>query len=75
MACNQLGGACDKEFRAETFSEIAAMSKQHAVEMLQSNDEAHLEAMSKMRDLMQTPGAMEDWFERKKKEFEALPDT
>ena len=75
MTCNQLGGACDKEFHAETFDEIAEMSKQHGMEMFQSNDEAHLEAMNKMRELMQAPGAMEEWFDGKRKEFEALPDS
>lgn len=75
MTCNQLGGACDKEFQAETFEEIAEMSKQHGIEMFQSNDEDHLEAMNKMRELMQTPDAMEEWFEGKRKEFEALQDS
>jgi hypothetical protein len=75
MTCNQLGGACDKEFQAETFEEIAEMSKQHGIEMFQRNDAAHLEAANKMRELMQTPGAMEEWFESKRKEFQALPDS
>ena len=75
MTCNQLGGACDKEFRAESFAEIAEMSKQHGMEMFQSNDAAHLEAMNRMKALMQTPGAMEEWFEARRKEFEALPDS
>ena len=75
MTCNQLGGACDKEFQAETFEEIAEMSKQHGVEMFQRNDAAHLEAANKMSELMQTPGAMEEWFESKRKEFQALPDS
>ena len=75
MTCNQLGGACNKEFQAETFEEIAEMSKQHGMEMFQRNDEAHLKAANKMRELMQTPGAMEEWFESKRKEFQALPDS
>jgi hypothetical protein len=75
MNCNQLGGACEKEFHAETFDEIAEMSKQHGMEMFQRNDAVHLEAMNKMREMMQTPGAMEEWFEGKRKEFEALPDS
>ena len=75
MTCNQLGGACDKEFHADTFDEIAEMSKQHGMEMFQSNDAPHLEAMNKIREMMQTPGAMEAWFEGKKREFEALPDS
>ncbi len=75
MSCNQLGGACDKEFHAETFEEMAEMSKQHGMEMFQKEDSAHLEAMNKMQELMKSPGEMEKWFESKRKEFEALPDS
>ena len=35
MTCNQLGGACDLEFHAETFDEMAQLSKQHGMEMFQ----------------------------------------
>jgi len=73
MTCNQLGGACNKAFHANTFEEIAELSKQHGMEMFQKNDEAHLKAMSEMQKLMQDPKAMEAWFERKRKEFESLP--
>lgn len=75
MTCKQLGGACEKEFHADSFDEIAEMSKQHGIEMFQSGDQAHLEAMNEMRELMQNPEAMQSWFENKKKEFEALPDN
>ena len=44
MNCKQLGGACDKEFHADTFEEIAEMSKKHGMEMFQKNDELHLKA-------------------------------
>ncbi|SGZ03445.1 hypothetical protein [Moritella viscosa] len=27
MTCNQLGGACDEKFQAESFDEIAELSK------------------------------------------------
>ena len=74
MTCKQLGGACDKEFHATSFEEIAEMSKQHAMEMFQNNDEAHLKAMNEMQELMQKPEVMKDWFENKEKEFEALPE-
>ncbi len=74
MNCKQLGGACSKEFHANSFEEIAEMSKQHGMEMFQKKDEAHLKAMEEMQGLMQNPGAMEDWFQNKKKEFEALPE-
>lgn len=75
MNCKQLGGACDKEFHANSFEEIAEMSKQHGMEMLQRQDEAHLNAMNKIQELMKTPDEMEKWFEAKRKEFEALPEN
>jgi len=74
MTCKQLGGACDKEFRANSFDEIAGMSKQHAMEMFKKKDAAHLQAMNEMQELMKNPEAMKQWFENKKKEFEALPE-
>ena len=74
MKCKQLGGACEKEFHANSFDEIAEISKRHGMEMFEINDEAHLKAMDEMRELMQKPEAMEEWFESKKKEFEALPE-
>ena len=75
MSCKQLGGACDKEFHANSFEEIAEMSKQYGMEMFQKQDETHLGAMNKMQELMKTPGEMEKWFESKRKEFDALPES
>ena len=75
MTCKQLGGACDKEFHANTFEEMAELSKKHGTEMFQAGDKAHLEAMNSMKHLMQDPKAMQEWFENKRKEFEALPNT
>ncbi|MES9833159.1 MAG: hypothetical protein ABW139_13060 [Candidatus Thiodiazotropha sp. DIVDIV] len=75
MNCRQLGGACEKAFSANTFEEIAEMSKQHGMEMFQQNDEAHLEAMNQMQQLMQDPKAMNAWFESKREEFKALPES
>ncbi len=74
MTCKQLGGACDKAFHANSFEEIAGMSKQHAMEMFQKKDAAHLQAMNEMQELMKKPDGMKEWFANKKKEFEALPD-
>ncbi|MDQ6989223.1 MAG: hypothetical protein Q9M19_05010 [Mariprofundaceae bacterium] len=74
MECKQLGGACALLFQANSFEDIAEMSRQHCMEMLQKNDEAHLKAMAEMQALMQQPEAMKDWFEAKRKEFEALPE-
>ena len=77
MTCNQLGGACDMEFHANTFDEISEMSKQHGMEMFQKNDEAHLKAMQKMRALMQSPdsNSMQEWLKQKREEFDALPEN
>jgi len=74
MSCKQLGGACDETFSAETFEEMATLSKQHGMEMFQKQDEAHLDAMKKVQELMQNPEAMKEYFENKKKEFDALPE-
>lgn len=74
MTCKQLGGACDLQFQAETFEEMAEKSKQHGMEMYQKGDEAHLKAMSKIQELMQSPEKMQEWFEGKRQEFEELAE-
>lgn len=74
MTCKQLGGACDIKFNANTFEEIAEMSKNHGTEMFKINDLLHLKAMNEMQKLMQKPDAMNEWFEDKRKEFETLPE-
>jgi hypothetical protein len=70
MTCKQLGGACDMEFKAEIFEDIAEQSKQHGIEMFQQGDEAHLAAMKEMQTLMRSPDTMMKWLEEKKREFE-----
>ena len=75
MTCNQLGGACDLEFKANTFEEISELSKQHGMKMHQEQDSEHLESMQKMRELMQNPEDMSNWFESKSKEFDSLPES
>jgi len=74
MTCNQLGGACNEKFTASTFEEISEMSKTHGMEMFKKGDKAHLEAMNKMKGLMQSPEAMKTWFNDRRKEFEALTE-
>ena len=77
MTCEQLGGACAQEFRANTFEEISEMSKRHGMEMFKNNDQAHLKAMHKMKELMVSSdsNAMNNWMDCKRKEFDALPNT
>jgi hypothetical protein len=74
MTCKQLGGACDKEFHANTFEEMAQMSKKHGMEMFQTSDAAHLKAMNEMQELMKSPESMKEWFENKRVEFNALSE-
>ena len=74
MTCTQLGGACDKTFTANTFEEMAELSKAHGMEMYQIGDQPHLEAMEKMMALMQQPEGMQNWFDAKRAEFDALAE-
>lgn len=74
MTCKDLGGACDHEFVAETFDEMAELSKQHGKTMFEQNDAAHLNAMQEMGKLMQNPSAMQQWFAEKQALFNELPD-
>ena len=74
MTCKQLGGACDKEFQASTFEEMAELSKQHGMEMFAKQDPDHLEAIGKIQAMMTNPAAMQEWFDAKRKEFDALPN-
>lgn len=76
MTCKQLGGPqnCDKKFHANSFKEIGEISKNHAMEMFQKGDKDHLEAGDKMKELMQNPEAMKEWFDNKRKEFDSLPE-
>ena len=75
MTCNQLGGACEEQFHAGSFEEMAEMSKKHAMEMFQKGDADHLRAMNEMQELMKSPEAMKEWFENKRKEFNQLPEN
>ena len=65
MTCKDLTGACDLEFHAETFGEIAEMSKKHEMEMFEQGDQAHQDAM----------GIMKKWFESVQETFDALPEN
>ena len=75
MTCKDLAGACDTEFHAETFDEMAEISKKHGMEMLERGDQAHIAAMEKMKDLMSDPEAVKKWFESVQKLFENLSEN
>ena len=67
MTCKQLGGACDETFSANSFEEMAELSKAHGMEMMQKQDAAHLKIMGEMKTLMEKPGAIEAYMAEKRK--------
>jgi len=74
MTCKQLGGACDETFSANSFEEMAELSKAHGMEMMQKQDAAHLKIMGEMKTLMEKPGAIEAYMAEKRKAFDETPD-
>lgn len=74
MTCRQLGGACDIEFRAQTFEQMAELSRNHGMKMFQEHDGAHIRAMEEMMEMTKNPDQMKNWHESRKKEFDSLPD-
>ena len=74
MTCKQLGGACDIKIQAATFGEMSELSMRHGIEMMQENDELHMKAIQNMKEIMQNPVTMNEWFAMKKAEFDALPE-
>lgn len=76
MTCKQMGGpdSCEKELQANTFEEMAELSKQHGMEMFQAKDEAHLKIMQEMKELMNEPGAMQKYMDEKRKAFDEAPE-
>ena len=74
MTCKQMGGACDETFSAATFEEMAELSKQHGMEMFQKGDAAHLKIMEEMKEIMQKPGAIEEYMAEKRRQFDEHPD-
>ena len=74
MTCKQLGGACEKKFSANTFDEIAQLSQTHGKEMFQINDQSHINAMNEMSKLIKNTDSINQWFDAKKLEFNALEE-
>jgi predicted small metal-binding protein len=70
MTCSQLGGACELAFHANSFDEMAEISKKHGIEMCKQGDENHIKVMGAMMELMKSPTVINQWFEGEKSEFE-----
>ena len=75
MTCKQLGGACDLEFHANTFEEIAKMSHEHGSKMFREGDEEHIKAGKKMKELMKDPQTIQQWMKKIREEFESKPEN
>lgn len=71
MKCNEVGGACNKEFYGETFEEIARQSKEHAMEMINLGDKDHINAMDKMGELMKDSKNLDKWMGERKEIFDS----
>ena len=54
---------------------MSEFSKQLGMEMHEKQDAAHLEAIKKIGELMKGPKDMSQWFESRRQEFEALPES
>jgi hypothetical protein len=74
MTCKQLGGACEVAFQANTFEEMAELSKQHGMEMFAKADQAHLKVMQEVQALLMEPAKMQAWMDEKRSLFDALPE-
>ena len=51
------------------------MSRDHGMKMFQEKDQAHLDAMYKMQEMMNDKEALQNWIADRKKEFEELPES
>ena len=74
MTCQQLGGVCTTEFHAETFEEMAALSKEHGMEKFKQSEPEHIKVMQEMGEMMQNPQVMQEWMDKKRNEFDQLPN-
>lgn len=51
LTCKDLGGACNAIITGNTPEEMAENSKNHALEMMKEQDQAHMDAMQKMSQM------------------------
>ena len=54
---------------------MAELSKNHGIEIFQTSDKEHLIDMNIMKELMNDPEAMSEWYNSKKKELNNLPEN
>ncbi|MFC1663351.1 DUF1059 domain-containing protein [Patescibacteria group bacterium] len=72
LICNELWGACDKEFVAETLEEMMKRSQEHG---MTTQDDAHMKAMEEMKMMMTEDGAEQKFMAEFHKKFEEAPEA
>ena len=50
LTCRDLGGPCDEEITGNSFEEIGSRCRAHVMEQINSGDEAHRAAATKMKN-------------------------
>ena len=74
MTCRQMGGPCDTPIHGNTADELIKNGDAHLTAMVAQGDESHKEAAKMMADMKQNPASGMEWYEKMKRDFEALPE-
>jgi len=72
MTCKQLGGTCDEIFQADSYEVMRDLHKTHMQQKANEGDEAHAEAMQKLKQLFRSPCQLHDYFQEKRELFDNL---
>lgn len=76
MTCKQLYGPCDALIQGATAEKMIENSQKHAMEMVASGDNVHIDAMEAMKkeNMKMTPEAQKQWMEKFQNDFAATPE-
>lgn len=72
-SCNDLKGACDTAITGETADEMGANSRAHVMKMVESGDQAHLDAVEAMKALSQEE--QQNWYADFVASFDTFEDV
>jgi len=71
--CKQLKGACDEILTGNTAEEMSEKSRNHAIEMFNKGDKAHLDAMQEMKSMSQEE--QKKWYDDFVSSFDSLEEA
>lgn len=74
MTCQQLGGPCELEFRAETADLIIKAQDKHLKQAVKDGDTSHEQAREDMKNRWKHPKQSMDWYTGTKKAFAEQPE-